>query len=145
MDKLNEMDKRLIRVETRMDDFDKRLVELREDMNKRFEQVDKRFEQVDKRFEQVDKRFEQMLGFMGILATIFTTMTLGTIGFAVWDRRSLVKPFEYKVKEIEDKIELKSKDIAGNSARLDKLIEVVNKYSEKNKDFGELLHKSGII
>ena len=138
MDKLNEMDKRLIRVETRMDDFDKRLVELREDMNKRFEQV-------DKRFEQVDKRFEQMLGFMGILATIFTTMTLGTIGFAVWDRRSLVKPFEYKVKEIEDKIELKSKDIAGNSARLDKLIEVVNKYSEKNKDFGELLHKSGII
>ena len=33
---------------------------LREDMNKRFEQVDKRFEQVDKRFEQVEKRFEQV-------------------------------------------------------------------------------------
>ena len=40
--------------------MDKRFVEMREDMDKRFEQVDKRLEQVDKRFEQVDKRFEQV-------------------------------------------------------------------------------------
>ena len=40
--------------------MDKRIMELRDDMNKRFEQVDKRFEQVDKRFEQVDKRFEEL-------------------------------------------------------------------------------------
>ncbi|MFV1950728.1 MAG: hypothetical protein ACC630_02040 [Nitrospinota bacterium] len=40
------------------------LVQLRMDMNKRFEQVDKRFEQADKRFEQLrmdmNKRFEQV-------------------------------------------------------------------------------------
>jgi len=35
--------------------------EVKEDMNKRFEQVDKRFEQVDKRFEQVDKRLDVMV------------------------------------------------------------------------------------
>ena len=54
---------RLIRLEARlqvfMEQVDKRFVELREDMNKRFEQIDKRFEQVDKRFEQVDKRMEE--------------------------------------------------------------------------------------
>ncbi|HQT03359.1 MAG TPA: hypothetical protein PLU46_00065 [Thiotrichales bacterium] len=38
----------------------KEMLELRKDMDKRFEQVDKRFEQVDKRFEQVDKRFEAL-------------------------------------------------------------------------------------
>jgi len=38
----------------------KEIQNLRDDMNKRFEQVDKRFEQVDKRFKQVDKRFEQV-------------------------------------------------------------------------------------
>ncbi len=38
----------------------KEIQNLREDMNKRFEQVDKRFEQVDKNFEQVDKRIEQI-------------------------------------------------------------------------------------
>ena len=47
-------------IEKVLHQMDKRFEELREDMNRRFEQVDKRFEQVDKRFEQVDKRFEQV-------------------------------------------------------------------------------------
>ena len=38
----------------------KEMLDLRKDMDKRFEQVEKRFEQVDKRFEQVDKRFEAL-------------------------------------------------------------------------------------
>ena len=48
-------------------------------------------ESVDKRFEQVDKRFEQMMNFLLILAGIFTTLTLGVIGFAYWDRRTVIK------------------------------------------------------
>ena len=47
-------------IEKVLHQMDKRFEELREDMNRRFEQVDKRFEQVDKRFEQVDKRFEEL-------------------------------------------------------------------------------------
>ena len=47
---------------------DKHFEQIRDDMNKRFEQVDRRFEQFDKRFEQMrgdmDKRFEQMRGDM---------------------------------------------------------------------------------
>ena len=57
-----------IRLSSQMEKMNERLSsemrELREDMDKRFEQVDKRFEQVDKRFEQVQaettKRFEQL-------------------------------------------------------------------------------------
>ena len=52
---------RLIRLEATLETFmkatDQRFQDLRQDMNKRFEQV-------DKRFEQVDKRFEQMMNFM---------------------------------------------------------------------------------
>ncbi|MBW2312157.1 MAG: hypothetical protein JRF35_14000 [Deltaproteobacteria bacterium] len=48
-------------------------------------------ESVDKRFEQFDKRFEQMMNFLLILAGIFTTLTLGVIGFACWDRRTVIK------------------------------------------------------
>ena len=70
---------------------DQRLLELREDMNNRFEQVDKRFEQVDKRFEQVDKRFEQMMDMLQLIAGIFTALTLGVIGFAYWDRRTIIR------------------------------------------------------
>ncbi len=99
---------RIIRLETtltlfmeatdqRFEQVDKRIVELREDMNKRFEQVDKRFEQIDKRieqidkrFEQVDKRFEQMMNTLQLIAGIFTVLTLGVIGFAFWDRRTII-------------------------------------------------------
>ena len=57
-----------IRLSSQMEKMNERLSsemrELREDMDKRFEQVDKRFEQVDKRFEQMQiettKRFEQL-------------------------------------------------------------------------------------
>ena len=57
-----------IRLSSQMEKMNERLSsemrELREDMDKRFEQVDKRFEQMQaeaaKRFEQVDKRFEQL-------------------------------------------------------------------------------------
>ncbi|OEU73408.1 MAG: hypothetical protein BA869_10275 [Desulfuromonadales bacterium C00003107] len=79
---------RLVRLEAILETFmkatDKRFEDLRQDMNKRFEQV-------DKRFEQVDKRFEQMMNFMWILASIFAAMTVANIGFAYWDRRTIIR------------------------------------------------------
>ena len=47
-------------IDKRFEKVDDRFSELKTDIDKRFEQVDKRFEQVDKRFDQVDKRFEQV-------------------------------------------------------------------------------------
>jgi len=62
------------------------------------EQHDKRFESIDKRFESIDKHF-------GWLIALFTAMMISTIGFALWDRRTMIRPFETKVKEIETTIE----------------------------------------
>ena len=67
----------------------------------KFEGIDKRFEQIDKRFEQVDKRIDELMTFMWILAVIFVGITGVTISFALWDRRTMIRPFEAKVKEIE--------------------------------------------
>ena len=57
-------DKRFEDMNKRFEQVDKRFEEMREDMNRRFDEslktMNARFEQVDKRFEQVDKRFEQM-------------------------------------------------------------------------------------
>jgi len=84
-------------VDKRFEGIDKRFEELRQDMNKRFEQV-------DKRFEQVDKRFEQMMNFMWILASIFAAMTVANIGFAYWDRRTIIrKAVDESVARIERK------------------------------------------
>ena len=90
---------RIIRLETTLTLFmeatDQRFIELREDMNKRFEQVDQRFielrEDMNKGFEQVDQRFEQMMNTLQLIAGIFTALTLGVIGFAYWDRRTIIR------------------------------------------------------
>ena len=93
--RFEQVDNRFEQVDKRFEQVDKRIVELREDMNKRFEQVDKRFvelrEDMNKRFEQVDKRFEQMMNTLQLIAGIFTVLTLGVIGFAYWDRRTIIR------------------------------------------------------
>jgi len=73
------------------------------------EQHDKRFESIDKRFESIDRRFEELRTDtntrFGWLIALFTAMMISTIGFALWDRRTMIRPFETKVKEIETTIE----------------------------------------
>jgi DNA-dependent RNA polymerase auxiliary subunit epsilon len=90
---------RIIRLETtltlfmeatdqRFEQVDQRFIELREDMNIRFIELR---EDMNKRFEQADKRFEQMMNTLQLIAGIFTVLTLGVIGFAYWDRRTIIR------------------------------------------------------
>lgn len=68
-------------------------------------EMDKRFEQIDKRFEQIDKRFDQIITFLWILTAIFITITSATLGFAFWDRKTVLKPIEEKIISNEKKID----------------------------------------
>ena len=67
------------------------------------EQTDKRFEQVDKRFEDMNKRFDQMMNFLWILTAIFTTLTATVVGFAYWDRRTIIRRARDEAIEIIEK------------------------------------------
>jgi hypothetical protein len=86
----NEDRARMIRTETKLEELEKRMIE--------------RFQQVDKRFEQFDNRFEENFTYLGYLMALFGTMFAATIAFALWDRRTMIKPFETKVIEIESEI-----------------------------------------
>ena len=147
--KVHELEKR---VDQRLDQVDKRFQELRADMDKRFEQVNKRFNQVDKRFDQVDKRFEQVdkrfeqvdnrLGDMfqlivGILAT-FGGIVAVAISFALWDRRTMIRPFEDKVKKVEEKI-------AGNKKQIKSLIEAMRELASSNPKVAEVLRSFSLL
>jgi len=71
------------------------------ELDKRFEAMektlDKRFEALDKRFETIDTQFTRM-------TQMFVALFLGTIGFALWDRRTMIRPFETKIKAIDKEI-----------------------------------------
>ncbi len=122
---------RLVRLEATLKVFmqqvDKRFTELREDMNKRFEQV-------DKRFEQVDKRFEQMMNFLWMLVGIFTTLTGVVIGFAYWDRRTIVR------KARDEAIEAIEKE-----GRLSDLIMALRKLASEEKRVAVVLRSFGLL
>ncbi len=86
------------------------LIELKvkmEEIDNRFEQIDKRFEQIDKRFvelrEDMNNRFEDMFNFFYILSGIFTALVVVVIGFAYWDRRTMIREARREAIEFMEK------------------------------------------
>ncbi|MEM4720709.1 MAG: hypothetical protein QXT73_01430 [Candidatus Methanomethylicaceae archaeon] len=126
--KVEEIDKRFEQIDKRFEQIDKRF----EQIDKRFEQVDKRFEQVDKRFEQVGKQIDQLFNFLWILAAIFASITASTIGFAIWDRRSMIRPFESRVKELEE-------------GKIDKVISSLKSLAETDEKVAEVLRRYNLL
>ena len=122
---------RLVRLEATLKVF-------MQQVDKRFEQVDKRFtelrEDMNKRFEQVDKRFEQMMNFLWMLVGIFTTLTGVVIGFAYWDRRTIVR------KARDEAIEAIEKE-----GRLSDLIMALRKLASEEKKVAVVLRSFGLL
>ena len=127
--KVEEIDKRFEQIDKRFEQIDKRF----EQIDKRFEQIDKRFEQIDKQFEQVDHRFSDLISFLWMIVGIFTAITVSTIGFALWDRRTMIRPFEKKIKELEeskiDKIDKITASLRTLAKTDTKLAEVLKEYN----------------
>ena len=122
-------------------DMNRRFEELRADMNKRFEEMDKRFEDIDKRFEDMDKRFEEMnkrfddmFHYLNILAGIFTTLTVFVIGFAYWDRRTIIsKAKDETIRELE------------NSGKLRDLIFVLREKAKTDSELERILKEHRLL
>ncbi len=105
---------------------------------KRFEQIDKRFEQVDKRFEEVNHKIEMILVFMGILAGTFATITAVTIGFAIWDRRTMIRPFEDKFKKVEE-------ELTENKAKMKDFLESLRKLAKRDEELAKFLRERNLL
>ena len=129
---------RLIRLEATLQTFmhqvDKRISELREDMNKRFELMEKRFELIDKRFEDINKRFEQMMTFLWILTGVFVSITAVVIGFAYWDRRTIIR------KAREETVEYLERE-----GKLARLLEALKELAREDRKLAEVLRSYGIL
>jgi len=124
-------DREIVERLTRLEEGQKAI--LRE-MDKRFEAMDKRFEDMDKRFEAMDKRFEDMNKHLGDMVRVFmaivgafAAIVVSTIGFALWDRRTMIRPFEDKVKTIEA-------TIAQNGDKTDSILEFIREVDTKGKE-----------
>jgi len=116
------------------------LVGLRNEMNARFESVDKRFESVDKRFEDFNKRLDQVNTFIGWMIALFAAITASTIGFAIWDRRTMIRPFETKVLLMDAAIlELRSETKAS------KIMIALRELAKTDSKLAEILKNNNLL
>jgi len=93
---------------------------------------------VETKIEAIDRRFDDMQKQTDRLSAIFTAIVVAVIGFAIWDRRTMIRPFENKVKVIED-------EIAENRSKLHTLLEALRILSKKNEDVAEVLKRFNLL
>ncbi len=136
--RFEQMDKRLDdlrtdtnkRFEEMRTDTNKRFEELRGDMNKRSEQIDKRFEELredmNARFEQVNNQFTSLTNLMMAIIGAFVAIVVMSIGFAYWDRRTMLRPLEEEVvrmkKAVSGKVEVQLHEVTTKVASLEKQV-----------------------
>jgi len=123
LQRFGQVDKQFEQVDKQFEQVDKRF----EQVDKRFEQVDKRFEQVNKRFEQVDKRFDETNASNRMFHGFIISILIALFGYIIWDRRTLMKPLESKIIDIERELDIGSTD--GN-----KIIRLINALRELSKE-----------
>ncbi|SMC17460.1 hypothetical protein SAMN02746041_00330 [Desulfacinum hydrothermale DSM 13146] len=106
------------------------LIELRT----RMLEIDKRFEEQAKVFAQIDKRFDQLMDFLYILAGIFTSLVVAVIGFAYWDRRTIITQAKKETKEDLER-----------EGRLRDVILALRQYAAKNEDLAAILRSFHLL
>jgi len=94
-------------------------------------EIDKRFEQ---RFEQVDKRFDQLTQFLYILAGIFTSLVVAVIGFAYWDRRTIIREARREAIEFIEK-----------EGMLRRVLDALKEFSREDKRLAEALRRFNLL
>jgi len=112
-----EIVERLTKVETKLDANTAAVAQLRQDMNAQF-----------------DRLSQLMLGILGA----FTTLVAVTIGFALWDRRTMARPFESKVQAMED-------ELARDRESLHSLLEAFRSLGKSDKRVADVLRQFRLL
>ncbi len=136
---VNEDRDRMIRVEIKLEEMNKRFEQRFEQIDKRFEQIDKRLEQLDSRMEQLDSRMEQRFSQIDArlqwqFGILFSAMFI-LVGFILWDRRTYIKLFELKADELKAAIELKDSKMENIINSLRELAKTDSKIAEALKTY----------
>ena len=88
--------------------------------------------------EDMNAQFDRISNHMDVMLGVFAALTAATIGFAIWDRRTMVRPFESKVKSIEA-------SRAWNTERLHALLEALRAAGKTDPNTAEVLRKFHLL
>ena len=115
---------RIIRLEERMTALDARVLSLEASVDEKIsalnDKIDRGFENVNSRFSSIETLIYFVLGGM-----------LALIGFILWDRRSTLKPFELKAKDLQQENE--------------RIKEILREWGRKDKELAKVLRTHGLM
>ncbi len=100
-------------------------------MHMQFERIDTQLERIDAQF---DRLFQLTLGILGAFATIVAA----TIGFALWDRRTMLRPVESKVHAIEE-------ELSQNRQQLHALLEALRSLGHTDAQVADVLRQFRLL
>ena len=144
-------------MKARFESSDKRFESILREMNKRFEAVDQRFESliremnqrfesVDKRFESLDKRIDQLGNYIIAMMSIFVTIFLAIIGYAVWDRKvGLEKIQEKSEKLIYNHKQHEHFSPINEPDKVNQLLNIMRKMSEQIPEMRTMMHAAQLL
>jgi chromosome segregation ATPase len=91
-------DREIVEKLTRLEAGQAALNQRIDDVNRRIDDVNRRIDDLDKKFSQrIDDLFTLTLSLSAIMATLIA----GLFGYIVWDRRTMMKPIQEKVEQLE--------------------------------------------
>ena len=102
--------------------------QLRTDMQTQFQQLR---QDMNARFAELN---QLMLGMLGA----FAALVAATIGFALWDRRTMVRPFESRAKAVED-------ELAHNQENLHSLLEAFRSLGQSDEKVAAVLRQFRLL
>jgi len=130
-----EIVERLARVETAIQTLHESIGQLRADMNQL--RIENRAD-IHQLREDMNAQFDRISNHRDVLLGVFAALTAATIGFAVWDRRTMVRPSENKVKSMEA-------SLVGNTERLNALLEALRAAGKTDPNTAEVLPKFHLL
>ncbi len=117
-----EIAERLTRLEEGLSAVRTEVGQLREDMNRQNQHLR------DDINAQFDRLFQPLLGLLGT----FTALVIATISFALWDRRTMLRPMEGRVSRLEEAL-------AGNRPHITALLGALRTLSQRDSELAAVL------
>ncbi len=88
--------------------------------------------------EDMNKQFDRLVNIVLCIIGVFASMCGGTIWFALWDRRTMIRPFEDKAKKIED-------NLSENRATLHTLLDAFRSLGKTDEKVANILRKFNLL
>ncbi|MBF0537348.1 MAG: hypothetical protein HQL03_03740 [Nitrospirae bacterium] len=100
-------------------------------INQRFDAVNQRFDAINQRFNDINNRIDDLRGVMYIMISVTVSGMIFIVGFALWDRRTILAPLARTTKEVE--------------AQTEKLTLALKEKADKDPDLKEALRHAGLL